>query len=289
MKDKICLITGANAGIGLETARALAQQKAHVIMLCRNQAKAEQAREDIIQTCGHDQVDIVLADLASAEQIKEAAAHINETYPKIDVLINNAGLLAGKERTTTHDGFETTFGVNHLAPFLLTHLLLDKVVASGRGNIINVASHAHRFGKLNFNNLQFQHGGYSAIKAYCLSKLCNLLFTLELSRRIEDLPVVTNALHPGGIASNFGTTSSGLGGIIMKLLRPFLKTPAQGAQTSVYLATSGEGYAVSGRYFNNKKMVSPSKEAISQYNAQRLWEISEDLLKIEFLSQPVVS
>ena len=287
MKDKICLITGANSGIGKVTARELAKQGACVIMLCRNEEKAERAKEEILKVCGQDQVNIVLADLASVEQIKQAADRIKGDYPKIDVLINNAGLLTGNQRELTQDGFEMTFGVNHLAPFLLTHLLLDQVIASGRGNIINVSSEAHRFATLKFKNLQYERGGYSSWKAYCRSKLCNILFTHELSKRLQDTCTVTNALHPGAVATNFGQGVSGVGGVLMRLARPFMISEEKGAQTSIYLATSGEGYTVSGKYFKNEKIAEPTKEARSDYNAKRLWEISEELLDISFEAQAV--
>ena len=289
MKDKICLITGANSGIGKVTARELAIQGAHIIMVCRNEDKAQRAREEIVRACGHEQVDIVLADLASTEQIKEAATHIQQEYSKIDVLINNAGLMLGNERELTQDGFEMTLGVNHLAPFLLTHLLLEQVMASGRGNIINVASEAHRFTSISFKNLQYYHGGYAGWKAYCQSKLCNILFTRELSRRLGDSRVVTNSLHPGGVATNFGKGVSGVGGVLMRMVRPFMISEEKGAETSIYLATSGEGYTVSGRYFSSKKSTEPSKAARSDYNAKRLWEISEELLDISFAPQAVGS
>ena len=289
MKDKICLITGANSGIGKVTARELAQQGAHIIMLCRNEEKANRAKEEILRACDHDKVDIILADLASTEQIKAAAEHIQREYSKIDVLINNAGLLMGNQRETTQDGFEMSFGVNHLAPFLLTHLLLDLVVASGRGNIINVSSDAHRVADLSFKNLQYQNGGYAGWKAYCRSKLCNILFTRELSRRLGDNCTVTNALHPGAVASNFGSGVSGIGGVVMRLARPLMISEEKGAETSIYLATSGEGYTVSGKYFKSKKMVEPTRKARSDYNAKRLWEISEELLDISFEPQAVGS
>ena len=289
MKDKICLITGANAGIGKVTARELAKQGAHIIMLCRNEKKAQQAKEDILKVCGHDKVAVVLADLASTEQIKEAADHIKEEYSKIDVLINNAGLLMGNKRELTQDGFEMTFGVNHLAPFLLTHLLLDQVLASGRGNIIQVSSDAHRFAKLNLKDLQYEQGGYSGWKAYCQSKLCNILFTRELSRRLKGTCTVTNALHPGAVASNFGQGVSGIAGFLMRIARPFMISEEKGAETSIYLATNGEGYVANGKYFKNEKIAEPGKEARSDYNAKRLWEISEELLDISFAPQALGS
>lgn len=287
MKDKVCLITGANSGIGKVTARELATQGAHVIMLCRNEEKAQRARQEIVQVSGNERVDIVLADLASTEQIRQAATRIQEGYSKIDVLINNAGLMLGKQRELTEDGFEMTLGVNHLAPFLLTHLLLDQVIASGRGNIVNVASEAHRFSSISFKNLQYNHGGYAGWKAYCQSKLCNILFTRELSRRLEGSCVVTNSLHPGGVATNFGKGVSGVGGVLMRMVRPFMISDEKGAETSIYLATSGEGYTVSGKYFSSKKIAEPSKTASSDYNAKRLWETSEELLDITF-APPVI-
>ena len=282
MKDKICLITGANSGIGKVTAKALAEQGAHIIMLCRSEARALKAQQEIMAACRHKKVDIVLADLSSTEQIKRAAAHLQNNYSKIDVLINNAGLLMGDQRELTEDGFEMTFGVNHLAPFLLTHLLIDQIIASGRGNIINVASVAHRFATIRFKNLQYEHGDYAGWKAYCRSKLCNILFTRELARRLDGACAVANALHPGAVATGFGKGVSGVGGVLMRMARPFLISDEQGAATSIHLATSGEGYTVSGKYFNDQQIAEPSKAASSDYNAKRPWEVSEALLDISF-------
>jgi len=284
MKDKICVITGANSGIGKVTARELAKRGAHVVMLCRNEKKAERAKEDILRVCGHSRVDIVLADLASTQQIHSAAEHINKSYPKIDVLVNNAGLITNNTRATTEDGFEMTFGVNHLAPFLLTQLLLDKILVSERGNIINVSSEAHRFASFDLNDLQYQDRKYNGLKAYSSSKLCNILFTRELSQRLP-AHVVSNSLHPGAVASNFGGGVSSFFGVVMQLARPFMISEEKGAETSIYLATSEEGFTVTGRYFKEKKVANPNKEASSSYNAKRLWEISEELLSTQFLPQ----
>ena len=281
MKDKICLISGANSGIGKVTAVELAKQGAHIIMLCRNEEKAERAKADILKVCGHKKVDIVLADLSSLQQVSEAADHINATYPHIDVLNNNAGLLMGNERELTEDGYEMTFQVNHLSHFLLTYKLLDKVLASPRGNIINVSSEAHRFANLDLNNLQMEKG-YSGLKAYSNSKLCNILFTYELAKRLDGTQTVTNALHPGGVASNFGKGVSGFFGLVMKLARPFMVSEEKGAETSIYLASSEAGFAANGRYFKNKKPSAPTKVATNDYNARRLWEISEEMLDIKF-------
>ncbi len=281
IKDKICLISGANSGIGKVAASELAKQGAHIIMLCRSEEKAEKAREDILKICGHDKVDIVLADFSSFQQVSEAADHINATYPRIDVLNNNAGILMGNKRELTEDGYEMTFQVNHLSHFLLTYKLMDKVLASQHGNIINVSSEAHRLANLDFNNLQLEKG-YYGLKAYANSKLYNILFTRELAERLKGSHVVTNALHPGGIATGLYEGVPGIFGFIVKLTKPFLPKEDKGARTTLYLATSDEGYRISGKYFRNRKEVSPTKIAANDYNAERLWEISEELLGITF-------
>lgn len=281
MNDKICLISGANSGIGKVAASELAKQGAHIIMLCRNEEKAERAKEDILKVCGHDRVDIVLADLSSLQQVSEAADQINANYPRLDLLNNNAGILMGDKRVLTEDGYEMTFQVNHLSHFLLTYKLMDKIFASKHGNIINVSSEAHRFATLDFNNLQMEKG-YYGIKAYANSKLLNLLFTHELAKRLIGTHVVTNALHPGGIATGLYEGVPGIFGFIAKLTKPLLPKEDKGARTTIYLATSDEGYRVSGKYFKSKKEASPTKVATNDYNAKRLWEISEEMLGIKF-------
>lgn len=281
MKDKICLISGANSGIGKVAATELAKQGAHIIMLCRNEEKAEKAKEDILKVCGHKKVDIVLADFSSLQQVSEAADQIIANYPRVDVLNNNAGILMGDKRVLTEDDYEMTFQVNHLSHFLLTYKLMDKVFASKHGNIINVSSEAHRFANLDFNNLQLEKG-YYGLKAYANSKLCNILFTRELAKRLKGTHVVTNALHPGGIATGLYEGVPGIFGFIAKLTKPFLPKEDKGARTTIYLATSDEGYRANGKYFRSRKPVSPTKIASNDYNARRLWEISEELLKISF-------
>jgi len=287
MTNKICLISGANSGIGKVTATELAKKGAHIVMLCRNQEKAERAKSDILKVCGHDKVDIVLADLSSLKQVNEAAELINASYTHIDVLLNNAGLIMGKEREVTKDGYEMTFQVNHLSHFLLTYKLLDKVLASPKGNIINVSSEAHRFANLDFNNLQMEKK-YGGLRAYANSKLMNILFTYELAKRLDSTQTVTNALHPGGVATNFGKGVSGIFGAVMKLARPFMVSEEEGAETSIYLASSEAGFAANGRYFKDKKPTAPTKVATNDYNASRLWEISEGMLGVKFLPEEKV-
>ncbi len=282
MKDKICLITGANSGIGEVTATELAKKGAHIVMVCRNAKKAAEAKKRIIRQSGQKQVEIILADLAIQDQIHRAAEIFNSTYPKLDVLINNAGVVMGKERKVTPEGFEMTFAVNHLAPFLLTASLFDKIRKSEQGRIITVSSEAHRYANLDFNDIQLEEG-YGSWTAYGNSKLFNILFTKELARRVEGTSVVANCLHPGVIASNFAMDSTGIMNFIFRLARPFFMTPEQGAETSVYLAASEEASRYNGKYFKKKKVAAPTKLATSKYNATRLWEISEALTKKNFL------
>ena len=207
MKDKICLITGATSGIGEVTARELAIQGAHVVLLARSKEKAEQSRKNILNVCGHDKVDILIADLSSQKQVREVAAKYNGQYPRLDVLINNAGLVLGNQRSVSEDGYELTFAINHLAPFLLTYLLFDKLTQSPQARIVNVSSMAHQMAHLDFNNLQLEKG-YSGLRAYNNSKLCTILFTRELAKRLKNNKNITvNALHPGVIASNFSKSA----------------------------------------------------------------------------------
>ncbi|MFP4090390.1 MAG: SDR family oxidoreductase [Cyclobacteriaceae bacterium] len=281
IKDKICLISGANSGIGKAAAVELAKRGAHIIMLCRNEEKAEKAKEDILRVCGHDKVDIVLADFSSLQQVSEAADQINATYPRIDVLNNNAGILMGDKRQLTEDGYEMTFQVNYLSHFLLTYKLIDKVFAAERGNIINVSSEAHRFASFDVNNLQSEKK-YLGITAYANSKLLNVLFTHELAKRLQGTHVVTNALHPGGISTGLYEGVSGVFGFLAKLTTPFMPSEEKGARTTIHLATSEEGFTSNGQYFKSRKPATPSKAATNDYNARRLWEISEKMLNISF-------
>ncbi len=290
MEDQVCIVTGANAGIGKVTATELAKRGATVVMMCRNQAKAEVARQAIIAQTGNSKVAIIVVDFSSQAQIRQAAAQFLANYSDLHVLVNNAGFLAGNERTETPDGLETTFAVNHLGYFLLTALLLPMMgqtaAQSGiAGRIVNVASEAHRFGvKFDLANLQLSTG-YSGIKAYCLSKLCNILFTRELAKRLAaaKLNLTANSLHPGGVNSNFGVDANGWFGWMFKLLKPFFISVEQGAETSIYLATSPEVAAVTGQYFNKKKANSPSATASNDRFAAELWTASEKLTGAKYL------
>jgi NAD(P)-dependent dehydrogenase (short-subunit alcohol dehydrogenase family) len=288
MKDQTCLVTGANVGIGKVTATELARQGARVVMLCRNAEKAEAARQDIVAQTGNDRVEVILVDFASQAQVRRAAAEFLAKHGQLHVLVNNAGFLAGAERILTPDGIESTLAVNHLGYFLLTGLLMPALRAAASAaapaRVVCVASEGHRFAsKAGLADLQ-QAKDYSGIGAYCLSKLCNIMFANELARRLAEagLPITANSLHPGGVNSNFGGLAQGWFGWVFKVLKPFFLTVEQGAQTSIYLATAPEVAKVSGQYFSQKKVTTPSATARNPQLARQLWEQSEQLTSFRF-------
>lgn len=266
MQDKICLITGANSGIGLETARGLAKQGARVIMVCRNPEKGEAARQDIVASTGNDQVDLLIADLSSLTEVRKLAEQINSQYQQLHVLIHNAGLMS-KQREVSADGYELQFAVHHLATFLLTDLLLDLLKTSAPSRIINVASMMHKMGQINFNDLQSEKkfGSYST---YGQSKLAMIHYTYDLAEKLQGTGVTVNALHPGAVATNIGFPG---------WMNMFLATPEKGARTTLYLATSDEVEGISGKYFNNCKVAKTSKSSYIREDGKRLWEITEQL------------
>lgn len=275
MAQKICLVTGANAGIGKETAQGLANRGATVIMVCRSAERGKAAQDEIKRTSGNEDVHLFLADLASQAAIHRLADDISAAYGRIDVLVNNAGAFF-TERNLTVDGIELTLALNHLGYFLLTMRLLPLLEASPQGRIINVSSDAHRGARLSFDNLQFANG-YSGFRAYAQSKLANILFTRGLARRMADTSLTVNALHPGFVASNFGKNNGAITKLMMTLLRPFARSSERGAETSLYLATADNVSHISGAYFADKKMVTPSVAARDAESAERLWAISEEL------------
>ncbi|GAB5407679.1 MAG: SDR family oxidoreductase [Balneolaceae bacterium] len=279
MNNKLCVITGANSGIGFETAKELAKQGAFIVMVCRNEDKAEAAKQEILRETTGSGVDIVICDFSSQDEIRKAAEEITSSYQKIDVLINNHGFVAARYNETV-EGLEETFGVNHIGYFLFTVLLLDTVKAADSARIINVASEAHRSAtKFDSENLQLKDN-YSTWKAYANSKLYNILFTVELADRLKDTKVTANSLHPGVIASNFGSKGTTLIKIFWKLAGPFMKSNKDGAQTTIYLATSDEVEEVNGAYFKDSKVVAPSNQAFDKAAAEQLWEKSEELCEM---------
>lgn len=289
MHDKLILVTGATDGIGKETALGLARQGAHVIVVGRTPAKIAATVEQIKTESGNANIDSLQADFSSLEQIRQLAKTFYQRYDHLDVLVNNAGGVFSS-RSETADGFEWTFGVNHLAPFLLTSLLLPALQVSARrsgsARIVTVSSAAHAMSKLNFNDLQNQRR-YSAFRVYAQSKLANVLFTYELARRLSGTGISANALHPGGVASNFGRGQPGLFSKLVGFAMSFGITPEQGAQTSIYLASSPEVAGVTGKYFDKQKAVRSSPASYDADAALRLWQISEQLTGLDQQSQPI--
>jgi len=271
MKGKVCLVTGANAGIGQATALGLAQLGATVIMVCRSRERGEAARAEIQAQSGNDKVDLLLADLSSQAEIRRLAVEIEARYADLHVLINNAAIIP-QQRRETAEHLEMQFAVNHLAYFLLTNLLLDKLKASAPARIVVVASQVHASGVIDFDDLQARRN-YRPSQVYANTKLANVLFTYELARRLKGSGVIANCLHPGVVATN--------------LLNDYMGVPqgrrdrgietSKGAQTSLYLATSPEVAGVSGRYFVNREAASSSAVSYDKELAQRLWQVSAEL------------
>ena len=285
LQDKIMLVTGATSGIGEITARELARQGAHVIILARNSSKAERTQREIIAATGNERVDIVLADLSVLQQVRDVAAQLHDKYPRIDVLVNNAGLMFGAEREVSADGYEMTLATNHLGPFLLTSLLFGLLQKSPAARIVNVASTAYRFSKPTLDDIQSEHS-YSPMWEYGNTKLWNIMFTQELAQRLREhgiTNVTTNSLHPGAVATGYGKQSGGWLSAVLALGRPFMLSPEKGAETSIFLA-SNEGVATTNGGFFSKKKPEPVKSSFNTAaNNQRLWAMSEQLTGTKFL------
>lgn len=276
MRGKTVLVTGATGGIGLVTARELAGMGATVVVVGRTQAKGDAAAREIQAATGSASVSALAADLTSQAQVRKLAEDVRTRYPQLDVLINNAGA-AFTSRQLTVDGVEATFALNHLAPFLLTSLLLDTLKASAPSRVINVASQAHIGQSLDFTDLQYEKRPYKTFAAYGAAKLAEVLFTYELARQLDGSGVTANCLHPGFVASRFGMNNGGVWIPIFKMLRPFQISVERGAETSVYLASSPEVASVSGDYFDKKKSVASSSQSYDEAAQRRLWELSEQL------------
>jgi retinol dehydrogenase 12 len=279
LEGRLCAITGASSGIGLAAATALAARGAHLALICRDPERAEGARARIRERSGSDAVEVHLADLSSQQEIRRVAEELRAAYPSLHVLINNAGIFQLR-RTTTVDGFETTFAVNHLACFLLTHLLLDRLIATPGARIVTVASDAHRFGgPLDFGDLQSERR-YRPMRVYGRSKLCNILFTRELAQRLRGSGVTANCAHPGAVATRLGQQSGWWARALGRALGVFFSSPEEGARTPVYLAASPEVADKSGGYFAREREREPAAFARDDDAAHRLWEVSADLTGI---------
>ncbi|MGF1506863.1 MAG: SDR family NAD(P)-dependent oxidoreductase [Anaerolineae bacterium] len=273
MKDKVTLVTGANSGLGKATAAAFAAMGAHVVMLCRSRTKAGAARAEIEAETGSDRLDLLIGDLAVQADIRRVAAEFRHQHERLDVLGNNAGISVN-ERMVTPDGIERTLAVNHLAPFLLTHLLLDRIT----GRFVNVTT--GNFRQMDLDDLQWETRPYKAIPAYLQSKLGTLFFTLELAERLRDSGVTVNAVHPGVFQSNLGK-SDGQPGLVDRLAAwsaQFLFPTADvAAQRVIYVATAPELEGISGGYWAGPKRLEPPAQALDQQARQRLWTLSARL------------
>ncbi len=275
MKNKIILITGANSGIGKATLYGLAKKEAHIVMLCRNKEKSEKVRKEVIAKTGNKNIDLQVIDLSDLNSVRKTAEKINQNYKQIDVLINNAGASFIK-RELSADGYEKTFAINHLGHFLLTNLLLDKLKKAESARIINVSSIAHIKGYINFDDLNAEKN-YKGMPAYRRAKLANILFTNELAGKLKNTEITVNSLHPGIIRTNFTQNAGFLINTIAKLVAPFLTSPAKGAETSIYLASSDKVSGITGKYFVNCKIKDTNEEAKNEEIAKRLWKISEKM------------
>lgn len=270
--QKICLITGANAGIGFATAKGMLSKGYHVIVHARNKEKTDSTQQRLYKEFPDGRISTVHADLSSFKQIREMASQLDTQIDHLDVLINNAGMLT-PNFATTEDGFEMQFGVNHLAPFLLTHLLLPSLQNAPSARIVNVSSDGHYRVKEEVEDWNASEK-YSGFDAYCRSKLCNVLFTRELARRLEGSNITTNSLHPGVVNTGIGQKGGGFIGILWRLMRPFMSSTSNGAATSLYLATSAEVANTSGKYFDKSQEKKSSRLSRDDAFAQSLWEDS---------------
>lgn len=275
LKGKTVLITGANQGIGKAAAVALHRLGADLVLVCRNADKGRAAVEDIRRTEGGGTIELLIGDLSVQSEVRRVAAEFLAGHPRLDVLLNNAGVLATSRRMTV-DGVEFTFATNHLGYYLLTHLLRDVLVASAPSRVVSVSSELHRRATMNWDDPQYERG-WSSFTAYNQSKLCNVMWTYDLARRLEGTGVTANCLHPGVIASGFGRTDGGFTGFLVSLASPFMLTPEKGADTSVYLAASPAVAGVTGTYFDKRLPRSSSKASYDTSDWARLWALSEKL------------
>ena len=276
MGRKAVLVTGATSGIGRATAIQLAVMGADLAITGRDPERTEAAAGEI-RAAGGGRVDVFVADLSSQAEVRRLAAEVLERLPRVDVLINNVGGY-WNTRHITADGLEHTFALNHLAPFLLTSLLLERLKQSGPARVVTVSSNAQALGRIDFDNLQGEHS-YSGSTAYDQSKLANVLFTYELARRLHGTAVTVNALHPGVVRTSFGAEDPArVQRLLVPFMKPFMKSPSQGAQTSVYVASSSDLDLKTGLFFANSKVKKSSERSYDTATAARLWQVSTELV-----------
>jgi retinol dehydrogenase 14 len=275
MAGQTVLVTGATAGIGRATALGLARLGAE-LAICGRDRDSTQGAADELRAAGGGRVEVFVADLSAQSQVRQLAGQVLERCPRVDVLVNNVGGYWDSRHVTT-DGLERTFALNHLAPFLLTNLLWDRLAGSAPARVVTVSSNAQAQGRIDFDDLQGERS-YSGARAYSQSKLANVLFTYELARRLP-AAVTANALHPGLTRTSFGADDpAGVQRRLVPMLRPFMQAPAQGAATSIHLASAPELERVTGRYFANRKPKRSAKASYDQATAARLWQASAELV-----------
>jgi retinol dehydrogenase 14 len=280
MTGKTVLITGGTGGIGRAAAIGLASMGARVGITGRDPSRAVAAAREIVRLSGNPSVDVFVADLSSQGDVRRLAGEVLAAYPRLDVLLNNVGGFWA-HRHVTADGLEHTFALNHLAPFLLTNLLLERLVASAPARIVTVSSAAHSMGKLDFDDLMAERN-YSGQRAYNQSKLGNVMFTYELARRLAGTGVTATALHPGVTSTGFGAEDAvRVMAPLVALLRPFMKSPERGADTAVYLASAAGADGVTGLYFADSKARKSHESTYDASAAARLWQVSADLVGLE--------
>jgi len=275
MNGRVCLITGASSGIGKATATELAKMGATLVMVCRDRSRGELALGEVREASGNDSVRLMLSDLSSLGSVRELAEAFLAQQQPLHVLVNNAGIFSLRHRTTV-DGFEETFAVNYLAPFLLTNLLLNSLRSSAPSRIVNVSSASHYGGHIDFDDLQGNRR-YRGGRAYSQSKLALVLFTHKLAEMLAGTGVTANSLHPGVVATNIWRRSAGRASFVMKIPALFMASPKEGAETVVFLASSSNVERVSGEYFEKKAAKRSSKESYDRAVADRLWNISGEL------------
>ncbi len=271
LKDKNAIITGATSGIGRITALAIAEKGARLVLPVRNMAKGEELKQEIGEKTGNTSVELISCHLDSLESIRQFAEEYKQKHDTLHLLVNNAGTWEVKRRES-EDGIEMNFAVNHLAPFMLTYLLLDTIKASAPARIVNVSSSAHKQTKMNFDDLEGKKR-WSSMRSYGQGKLANILFTRKLAKDLEGTGVTANCLHPGVVSTRLFDK---MPLVFRKIFGLFMITPEKGAETSIYLAASPEVEGVSGGYFVKKKQARPTRHAMDMDVAERLWEVSEE-------------
>ncbi len=276
LDGKLCILTGATSGVGYQAARRLAQGGASLVLVCRNLHKATQVQAELRQTYGN-QVEVLQADFSRLAEVRRAAAVILASYPHIDVLINNAGL-HNTSRTLTEDGCETVFCVNHLASFLLTRLLLDRMVSSAPSRILQINSQGHRFGGLDLTDLAWQRRRYHGLRGYGASKVAQLLTVWELAERLQGTGVTVNAMHPGEVRTNIGMNNGSFYRFYQRyLIGWMLKDPVISGEAIYYLVAAPEMAGVMGKFFNQTIEEKPAAHALNRELGKQVWKISEQL------------